>query len=29
MADDRDRAVREYVMLTPQTLNTRIVRLEV
>ena len=29
MADDRDRAIRDYTMLTPQVMHPGIVRLEV
>ena len=29
MADDRDRVIRDYVVLTPQAINSGIVRLEV
>ena len=29
MADDRDRAIRDYVVLTPQAINPGIVRPEV
>ena len=29
MADDRDRAIRDYIVLTPQVVHSRIVRPEV